>query len=385
MSVEDLSFTAIHKDGTLLDEFLEDLSAKQPDWRVGAALRLPRFRLAYCADKLDEWRPSADYLLADPETRQMLLPFDKRGAGRADYPYLAESDPAANRQRFVTQALQAQKRAGAKVLISPWLIHGTSGTHHELQVTTDLARRALEHKFAADSRILIGIEAMESIFSNATSRDRMIDEIVDLDGSPAVYLRMTTPAASSGRRQYENEAALKGLRQAVESLRDNGHDVVLGQTGLAGWLMLPFGAVAFGSGVSGTLQRSQVPVNRDGGGGGQPPLQWHFCEPLLSFVRADEVAGLSGVQGYAPCDCPYCDGADPQPGAAFDRKTSDKHFLYCCARLAEEVRQSADRPATVRQRLAAAQQFATGVPQSGVTLDHRSRPGHLEAWTRVVA
>ncbi len=209
MPLQDLSFLAMHKDGTLLDDFLAEMMADKPEWRVGAALRLPRARLAYGVDKLDGWVASADYVLADPETRLMMLPFANRGAGRRDHAYLTESDPAANRERFVTQTLRAQVNARQEVLITPWLIHGTSGTPHEMRVTMDFARRAREHRLAENRVVLVGLEATEAIFTSKASRDTMLDEITELEDAP-VYLRLTTPAALTGRRQYDNLAALRG-------------------------------------------------------------------------------------------------------------------------------------------------------------------------------
>lgn len=125
MPLSDLSFTALHKDATLIAELLSDLGVHQPDWRVGVALRLPRHRLPYCIDHMGAWG-FASYALADPETRQMLLPYAKRGLGRGDHAYLQESDPAANRDRFVNSTLRAPASAGASVLISPWLVHGVT-------------------------------------------------------------------------------------------------------------------------------------------------------------------------------------------------------------------------------------------------------------------
>ena len=384
MPLSDLSFLALHQDGTVLDDFLGDLAARKPEWRVGAALRLPRYRLAYCVDKLDSWEADTDYLFADPETRLMILPYRNRGRGRDDHAYLQESDPAANRARFVTQTLRAQSGAGRDVLISPWLIHGTSATMHELRVTVDLARRAREHQLAKDRTILVGVEATEAIFASKTQRDAMLDEVTELEGAP-VYLRMTTPATLAGRGQYDNVPALRGLRAAVEALVKNDHPVLLPQTGLAGWLMLPFGALCYGAGIPGTLQRCGMPVARGGGGGGQPPLQWYFYPQLLGFVRADELADLAHVTGAVGCDCPYCSATPPAPGPAFDRDAADKHFLWWCVRLAEDVRRATDRSAAVRQRVAAAERHWREVQRAGVVVDGRSRPTHLAAWTQVVA
>ncbi len=166
---------------------------------------------------------------------------------------------------------------------------------------------------------------------------------------------------------------------------DNDQPVLLPQTGLAGWLMLGFGALCFGAGVSGTLQRSPMPLARGGGGGGQPPLQWYFHPQLLGFVRADELADLDRVSGAEVCDCPYCIASPPVPGAAFDRDAADKHFLRWCIRLADEVRRATDRQTTVRQRVEAAERHWRSVQGAGVTLDSRSRPTHLATWIQVVA
>jgi len=384
MPLSDISFVALHQNGTLLDDFLADLASQRPAWRVGAALRLPRHRLGYCVEKLDSWQPNAAYGLADPETRLMLLPYRNRGRGRDDHAYVQESDPAANRSRFVTQTLRAQAAAGRDVLISPWLIYGTSGNKRELQVTLDLAARAQVHPLTEGRTLLAGFEATEAIFADKAQRDAMLDEITELEGAP-IYLRMTTPATLTGRRQYDNEHAIAGLRAAIEALSENGHPVLLPQTGLAGWLMLPYGGLCFGAGIPGTLQRSPMPVASSGGGGGQPPLQWYFEPQLLGFVRADELGDLARVAGATTCDCPYCTARPPAPGAGFDPSSADKHFLWWCVRLADEVRQATDRAATVRRRVEAAEQHWRAVQRAGVVRDDRSQPTHLGAWTRVVA
>jgi hypothetical protein len=382
MPLTDLSFLALHKDGTLLGEFLEEMAADEPGWRLGAALRIPRGRLPYNVAKLDDWALNADYVLADPETRQMILPFRNRGGGRNDHAYLSESDPAANRDRFVTQVLRAQLNAGADVLISPWLIHGTGGTSHELAVTMDLARRAIDHKLSDGRTLLIGVEATETIFASKGTRDALLDEITELEGVP-VYLRMTTSAALTGNRQYDNIPALRGLREAVEALVGNDHTVLLPQSGVAGWLMLGYGAYCFGAGVSGTLQRSGMPVASRRGGG--QPLQWYFHPQLLGFVLADELADLETVSGIDACDCPYCDASPPTPGAGFDRVAAEKHFLRWCVKAADDVRRASNREAAVQHRVEAAEQHWQSVQSARVVLDARSRPTHLGAWLRVVA
>src|SRR4051812_32785659 len=105
MPLTDLSFMVHYDSGPLVIDYLDDITANEPDWRVGSTIFLPRWRATTHQDKVDQLAPVSDFVLADPDTRRMLLPFDKRGRGRDDFAYLANSDPAANRNRFVRDVL----------------------------------------------------------------------------------------------------------------------------------------------------------------------------------------------------------------------------------------------------------------------------------------
>ena len=116
------------RSGAFLRSFVSEIHGAEPSWRVGVALHLPRGLDGYQRDLARSLESDAAYVLADPETRVMHLPYDERGRGRADFAYLSESDPAANRRRFTEQVLKAQVDNGRDVLISPWLVHNLSGT-----------------------------------------------------------------------------------------------------------------------------------------------------------------------------------------------------------------------------------------------------------------
>lgn len=363
----------------VVDQFLREFRTSQPRARLGATVWLPRTKPASTLERSGSYDQSADYVIADPEPMRCELPFSRRGRARDELPYLQESDAAANRPRFVKQVLKAQVDNGRDVLVSPWLLHGISGTNHELDVTVDFAKRAAAHQLAQGRKLLLGFGVTDDIIAHDQARDEFLNEIVELDGNHPIYLRMRI-SAPPGRKQYERQDALAGLRKAVDSLSKNDCPVVLPQSGLAGWLMLPFGAKAFGAGIDASMQRN-LPASS--GGGGVPPLNWYFLPQFLGFVLAEELSGLQRVQGFQQCPCPYCD-PPIQGGARFDSRRAGLHFLWWCATLAAELNQDRQPAARIRKRIADAQSFATSAQQAQVRLDRRSQPTHLEAWTAVV-
>lgn len=385
IALDRFGFIAHHTEGDVVERFLRDLSSdNRRDWYSGGCLLLPRWRVSTQRDSAVRLEPLVDFLIADPDTRRLHLAFDGRGRGRDELAYLAESDPLANRQRFVNDTLQAQVANGRDSLVSPWLIHGlTPGDDRQLRATVDFAERAAEHPHANDRQVLMGLEATQEVFADEELRNRMIDEIVEANVELPVYLRMTIDPPES-RRPYGNEEALAGLRAACEALRANDRAVVLPQSGVVGWLMLPFGATSFGSGLTSSMERNVRPVAGAGGGGGAPPLHWYFSLDLLGPVLAEELPALQ-MEGVLDCACPYCSAAPPQPGAAFDRNSAALHYLWCCGFLADEVTRAPNPEEAVRSRVANARALWGQVRGAAVPLDGRSRENHLEAWSAAVA
>jgi hypothetical protein len=358
---------------TVVTDFLDDLVADHADWRIGATLHVPRQRLAYWKRAMHAWRDQTDFLVADPETTRLDLDYEERGRGRRDYDYLAESDPAANRDRFVTNVIDAQRDTGATVLISPWLRHGVTPTEHELSTTIRFAEIA-DDLVEDDEQLFMGVEATEGVFASEEARNAMINEIVEGPELP-VYLRMYVTSPGS-YRQYQQRPVLEGMRDVVHALGANERPVALPQSGMCGWLMCAFGARSFGSGMAASMQRNSAPAV---GGGGAPTLHWYFLPQLLGFVQAEEIGDLADLNGFTPCDCPYCDGELPAIGASFDSESAGKHFLWWSARLASEIDHTSPED-TIDDRVSAAETFAETVEDNGVLLDQRSQPSHLATW-----
>jgi hypothetical protein len=361
----------------VLVSFLNEV-ASATDWRVGATVFLPRRKPSTILEVTSELDDISDFVIADPETHRMELPYDSRGRARDDWRYLSESNPVVNRNRFVTRVLRAQVAVDRTVLVSPWLTHGTTPSNRNLRTTLAFARAADGHELVEDRTLLYGLAVTESVLASDTLRNTLIDEVVDLPQRP-IYLRVLITAPRSFM-QYSNEQALKGLRALVEALHANGISTVLPQMGLVGWLMLPFGCPSFGTGIAGSLQRFVPP------GGFGRPLEWYFCPSFLGFVLKSEVHQLRAVTGYIDCDCPFCPQLEFAPGGEWNRRLAGRHYLWWCARLANEsVDASAPSPQGIRDRIATSQEFWGEVQQEGLLLDQRSEPLHLEVWSEVVA
>lgn len=363
--------------GDDVTDFLGELAELRPDSRIGATIHIPRQRLTYWQRIEPDWSPTVDFMVGDPECGRMDRPFEDRGKGRDDFAYLGESDAPANAERFVKQAIDAQTEIGATALVAPWLLHGVTQTEHELNATIRFASLAEEY-VDDDDKLLMGIEATQGVFATAEARNAMINELVEGPELPA-YLRMRiTPP--QGYMQYRDPAALKGLREVVLALDANDRAVSLPQSGLTGWVMSAFGASSYGAGMQGSMQRNTAPA---GGGGGFPPLHWYFVPEMLGFVLAEEMDDVSQVDGFSVCECPYCDGELPAPGAAFDAREAGKHFIWWCSTLADEL-DSGSPHDLVASRVAAATEFAEQV-EASVQLDDRSIPAHLPIWTQLLS
>jgi hypothetical protein len=361
-----------HHNQDVLETLCQEVKAAHPDWRVGAAVSLPRYTPATHASLVGRIGAVADYVLADPETHRLEHPYEERGGKRDRYDYLQESDPIANRSRFVPAVMEAQRFASPSREMTPWLTFGTEAFGRNLRATIRFAEQGAEWGRVNRSSPLIGLAATEAAITDDDARGDLLDEIVELEGD-AVYFRLLVRPPESFT-QYRNDLVLCGLRQFVSSLAENGKPPILAQFGLGGWLFLPLGALAFGSGINGSMQKFS-----DSSGFGQP-LEWYFFPDLLGFVLREEVDALARVPGFSECPCPYCPRLPLTSAGVWDRNDAGAHYLWWCAQLANE----AGTEVSVTQRLSSARDFWNRAQTAGLVLDPRSIPRHLEVWSGVV-
>lgn len=353
--------------------FLDVITNTEPGWAVGASVFLPRYTPTTAASIASGFDLRAAYVIADPETWRLEFPFEERGRGRNHYVYLQESDPIANRHRFTRGVVDAQLEAGRDLIVTPWLTHGTDAVGRHLRATMRFATEAIGLIESNGGHALIGVAATEAVFSEPEVRHDFLDELVELPPKP-IYLRfLVTPPGSF--TQYRNDIVIQGIAEFIEALALNDRPVLLPQAGLVGWPLMSRGALAFGSGMSASLQR----FSPSSSGFGQP-LEWYFQPNLLGFVLRDEMPLLEGIDGFHACGCPYCDTLEFEGSAAWNREAAALHYLWWCARLASQTNIT-----QMRQRLGNAESLWEEIQRSSVVLDRRSEPRHLGAWSRAVA
>jgi hypothetical protein len=363
---------------SVLRDFLDQYRRTTGD-PLGATVFLSRYVPSTSRDTIASFQMSAGSVIGDPESHRLELPYSERGRGRKELSYLQESDPIANRSRFVDEVLRAQTDAGGTLLVSPWLTHGLDpGTKH-LRATLRFAEAAAESPMSHGRALVFGFAVTQRVLSDEDLRGDLLDQLVELPTGD-IYLRVRVTAPSS-YQQYADLETLKGLRIAVEQLANNGRSAMLPLSGLAGCLFLPFGASAFGTGINASLQHFSEPTD----GFAQQPLDWYYLPQFLGFVLRQEMRLISQLPEYRHCDCPYCERLSFGRGE-WNKIDAGLHYLWSAARLAADVTASGTPQAEVlRERLGDARGFWSIVQRSSVPLDRRSEPLHLAVWSEVVA
>ncbi len=256
MPVKGRTFIAHHGRGQSLDvmlRYLTDVRTAHKTWRVGATVCLANYIAPTSASMLNTVDTVASFALADPATHRIHLPLAKRGTGRKHLAYLTHPDPHKSVDAIVKSVLEPQVASGRKVLVSPWLTHGMGAGQKSLRATRKFAQAAVAHKLSHGRDLLLGMAVTQAYLADDESRDDFLDEVVDWPQHP-FYLHVWLSHPPESFRQFAQRDALVGLRKAVQSLTANGHKVLLPQTGLFGWLMMPFGAPEF--------RRDHIPVGQ---------------------------------------------------------------------------------------------------------------------------
>jgi hypothetical protein len=365
-----------------VDVFLEWLDAwkagGQPD-TVATSIFLPDYVPDTSAGFAAQLGINGDPVIADPALHYREFAEAQRGVARRHLDYLSHLDPYAIPEAFGTSALDAQMSAGCSVLVSPGLTIGLGALDESLEVSACLAGVTAHYATREGLPLLIGLAATPGAVSTDHIRNDLLNAIVDDFPPGDLYLRVFAKGGEAFR-QYADREVLEGLAAIAESLTANGRRLLLPQLGLAGWLLMARGAAAFGSGISSTLQMC---CERSAQQRGRQPLPRYFVPELLGFVLREELNVIRRELDYPDCPCPFCSRLLPQAESAWDVTLAGQHYLWWCARLSAEAASSPRPLETVTARIAAAKRFWEQLRAASVSLDPRSEPRHLGAWSLV--
>lgn len=237
---------------------------------------------------------------------------------------------------FVSAFFDVQRNAGATILVSPYFNSSA----------TDLAGLAASLQFAAaglplsDRPMLAGVSLHEQQLANDTLRLPILD-LLTASEAEAFYVLINDEMTDF--RQIDDAALLTGMKDLVETLRQNRQAVFFGRLGAVGLCLVAAGAAGFSCGYE-AKNMHYAPDSPAQTGGGLPVGRYYEPE-LLSFLRyteSREARSRTDQQTKAPplanCACTFCMTAGLMGAGAWDDDAGRRHQMLA---LTNEVRELA--------------------------------------------
>jgi hypothetical protein len=275
------------------------------------------------------------------------------------------ADPVA-----VADLLDAQRQAGANLLLTSGRALDVADAANSLAaacVEGDQALASLE----SGERLALNLTMGHEWLTSAAARNELLDQLLDQEQFDVWYVRVLWPNDPAAPHQPTQLQMLQGYKQLAQLASDEERVLLLPQTGLTGWLQLAFGAAGFGTGQSFTDQGFH---RARGGGGGAPPVERYFEPTILHVVERPAHDVLRQMNGYIPCDCPYCPALHANP--IWNHQLSALHHAHWAGRLSDP----GSRPSgAIRRRVRRALREASQLQLAGA-----NEPRHLAVWDQVL-
>lgn len=344
---------------------------------LGAIIRVPG-QTREASRRFFDRCASAAVRIADPicymkDGNILRLPKDPISAtakSRARYLDMHEADD------WVLQVLDAQREAGANLLLTPGRALDTGNPAKSLKAVFEEADQALS-LLEREERLALNLTLPARWLSADDLREKLFNELLDRQEHQIWFVRVQWP----GQRSYtqpSNEKMLQGYKRLAELATDENRLLLLPQTGLTGWLMLAFGAKGFGVGSSGTNQAFVEPSY------GRAPRatrkERYFERQILHTVERSVHDALSMEPDYEECQCPYCPALFH--GQAWSHELAGLHSLFSMGCVAAQAQQDSGRGGyrgAVRRMVREAVRFT-----DGKDLADTSAPQHLQSWDHLL-
>lgn len=345
--------------------------------QTGTIVNLPRHGVD-AARRLVDGLPGVGIRIVDPELHEHpdfgVTVSDQR---RQRAPYLDRPIPARPERAFVTQVIQAQRDAGATVLLT------ATGRVDEADGERSLARAMrwvhASRAEAPTQELAVNLTLSRTWLTSPQLREALLNELVD-SNERLWYLRVRWEALRPRHAQLTDSALLDGYRTLLETARLEGKVVLLPQTGLGGWFLTGLGAGGFSTGTGGPEQAYADPVEIRIRGKRRPPVPRYFEPEVLATLGLPGRRRIAAQQAYRACPCPYCARMARANGdfdaTRWDRDQALRHQVVSLARLAAATA-AGDRRAATRTVVA---QAADAADRATPTLTGEDRPTHLAPW-----
>jgi hypothetical protein len=347
---------------------------------LGVAIRLPKHRPHRALAFLDGCG-EIPLKIADPEIFAIPgsgFPLASVAQYASDYLY-GDSIPGSPSAAWVTQVFDAQRSAGATVLLS------ATGWVSDQRPSTELSNLKawiMESRGAIgpEESMIVNITLPSTWLSNPTLRALLAGEIVE-SNEKIWYIRVYWPVVSPRYGQLSDSAILDGYKELAVTAALEDKTIFFPNSGLTGWIGVALGAAGFSSGISWPEQAfAQQRIF-----GSQPnipraPRRERFFDPtVIHMLDRTTHTGMHGIANQITCTCRYCSELNSPP---WNHGTSGLHHLIRNAHLTTKLSGSNKRLAALREAKRA-DTFVSNLSGASA-LSGAARPVHLKEWIRVL-
>ncbi|WP_243076414.1 hypothetical protein [Microbacterium sp. SS28] len=284
-------------------------------------------------------------------------------------PYLAEAGDD------IPSLLELQRTVGANLLLTPGRALDPTNAQTALDAAFAQGDDALAN-LGTGERLALNLTLPATWLSSESLRAKLFAQLLDQEQFDVWHIRVQWPSTVRSLHQPLSLELLTGYKRLSQLAADEGHALLLPQTGLTGWLQLAFGGHGFGSGLFGSGQAFKE--HSQGGSGGQPEVERYFEPTLLHPVERAVHDAMRRADGYVTCDCPYCPALHAK--SDWDHTLARLHLMHWQGRLAGRAfEQGKSQEAAIRGAVRAAVDAAAAQPLAGISL-----PRHLTIWDQLL-
>lgn len=381
-----------HQHANILPSIIDDIDRRHNGTlHLGVAASMPRTSPSVLSRFLAQ-TAKAPVRIADPEAFARMDSFGTELSAQREgkpfvgpstarhWAYITEQQPSGYTTGWVADVLDAQRQAGATVLLTPGVWSDPANPAAALATMREHVSWAHDHCIAGD-HLGVNLTLPASWLTTRTLRDRLLNELIDMDDQ-VYYLRVRWPLIGQPYGQLLESNILDGYAEIASTLDDNDRVLILPNTGLTGWLSLAWGAHGFSTGI-GSAERAfadtRVIKIKRSNDVRPAPTRRTFSEQILHVTEAPIGEQLDRLRG-ARCRCRYCRALRRLPDGQWDKALAGGHYLTRIADLTARLaihsrgRQSAARR-MVRDAVQLVAESARILPLQGA-----NDPKHLPLW-----
>ncbi|CAG7640519.1 hypothetical protein SIM91_04025 [Rhodococcus opacus] len=379
-----------HQYAGILPNVLADVAGRHAGaLHLGVIAPMPRMRPPALRTFLDGMS-AAPLRIADPEAFARDDSFGPTLTAQREKPYVGPStasywsyftDPQAggHTEAWVGEVLDAQRDAGATVLLTPGLWADPATPDASLAIMRQHAVWARDALKPAE-HLAVNATIPASWLTTPSLRNRLLDEVIDMDDE-VFYLRVRWPLLGQAYGQLLDEAILDGYAEVANVFEENDKVLILPNSGMTGWVALALGAHGFSTGIgSGERAFADTRVIRIKRTGPRPaPTRRTFSTSIL-HVTDEDTAQLLDALGPGNCRCRFCRTQRRLPAGQWEKSLAGAHYLRRVADLTADIsRHSRGRRVAARSVVRNARTFVTSSSTS-VPLSGTNDPKHLPLW-----